>query len=609
MPWDYIPTWALITTPPVALALAALGTAYLARLCAARWRDIFENSTARFGLLAAACLILPIASAISLNSNLYNGWRQMYFLYAPLCVLAAFGLRWLTALPKPRLRAAAFALAALGIAVVVVQMVRIHPYQNEYFSPLVNKSGIADRYEMDYWHVSYREAFETLAKMESNGRVAVTEPVDHARLLRNIGILPEDDRGRFFIAPEFPSFRVVEGDVGDAAVWTREVYGAPIVSLIDARAETAAAFRSAYAAATASAPAASGGGFDIYRDGDTLTYVKENCGEEDTRVRFALLVLPSDRNDLPQAARDAGEERESLNFDFPRYGAIFDGKCVIIRDLPDYPISHIATGQWIPGESALWSAGIGLGGYYERYRSALASLSGSPAASGGGFDIYLDGGTLVYAKENCGEDDTLARFSLSVFPIDRNDLPQSARDAGLEHEPLNFDFARYGATLDGKCVIIRDLPDYPISHIETGQWTSDEGGLWSARIILDGFHERYRRALASLSGDPAIRSDFDVYMEDGALIYVKSPCAEGDTRGRFALSVYPADLADLPKRARDAGLEHEPLNFDFAEYGAVFDGKCAIIRRLPSYPISSIETGQWIPGEGELWRGRATVGD
>ena len=179
----------------------------------------------------------------------------------------------------------------------------------------------------------------------------------------------------------------------------------------------------------------------------------------------------------------------------------------------------------------------------------------------------------------------------------------------MDHEPLNFDFADYGAIFDGKCAVIRDLPDYPISHIETGQWTETEGGLWSARIILAGFHERYRRALAALPGDPAIRSDFDVYLQDGALIYVKSPCAEGDTRGRFALSVYPADSIDLPKRARDDGLEHESLNFDFAEYGAVFDGKCAIIRRLPSYPIGSIETGQWIPGEGELWSGRIAVGD
>ena len=131
----------------------------------------------------------------------------------------------------------------------------------------------------------------------------------------------------------------------------------------------------------------------------------------------------------------------------------------------------------------------------------------------------------------------------------------------------------------------------------------------SVPIQFDGYRERYRRALASLSGEPVIRSDFDVYMQDGTLIYVKAPCAEDDTRGRFFLSVFPANQEDLPQDARDAGFEHEPLNFEFHRYGAMLDGKCVIIRGLPNYPISSIETGQWLPGEGELWSGRAAVGD
>ena len=100
-PWDYLPTWTLITTPPVVVALAALGTGFIIYLCAANWRGALANSTARFGLLALACLILPAAAAIALNSNLYNGWRQFYFLYAPICVLAAFGLRALAAIPDP----------------------------------------------------------------------------------------------------------------------------------------------------------------------------------------------------------------------------------------------------------------------------------------------------------------------------------------------------------------------------------------------------------------------------------------------------------------------------------------------------------------------------
>ena len=605
VPWDYVPTWMLITTPPVALILAAIGIVYAARLCVEDWRGALANSAARFGLLTLACLTLPVAAAIALNSNLYDDWRQMYFLYAPTCVLAAFGLRALADIPRPNLRAAAFAAAALGIVATAVQMVHLHPLQNDYFNSLVDKSGLAGRWEMDYWYTSRREALEALLTMQPTGRLAVLG--GHFALK----IIPEDDRRRLSVSPtnpSFPSFRLSHRNEWNAAVWRREVYGVPIAFILDVRAESAAIRRAAYAAASASEPAASAGGFDIYEDGGALFYIKENCGEEDTRGRFGLAVFPVDQSDLPQSARDGGLEYQSLNFEFPRPYAALDGNCVAVRDLPDYPISHIETGQYMPGESRLWNVLIPLDGYHERYRRALASLPSEQPAIQSDFNVYMQDGALTYVKEGCAEDDTRGRFFLSVLPSDPSDLPQWALDAGLEHEPLNFDFDQYGAIFDGKCVIIRELPDYRISHIETGQFTPGEGELWRGEFP-DGRYRRYRDALASLSGEPAIRSDFDVYLEDGALIYVQEGCAEEDTRGRFFLSVFPVDPNDLPRDARDAGFEHEPLNFDFQRYGAIFDGKCVIIRNLPNYSISRIETGQWLPGEGELWSGRAAVGD
>ena len=483
LPWDFIPAWMLITTPPVALIIAALGIGYLARLCAADRRGALANSTARFGLLALACLILPIVAAAALNSNLYNDWRQMYFLYAPICVLAAFGLRGLAALSKPRFRVAAFALTALGIAAAAVQMVSLHPYQSDYFSPLLNKSGIADRWDMDYWRVSYKEALETLLKTRTGERVAIaaTNRGEQWMVEYNMEIIPPDERRRLHVNPRFPSFRVISGDSGEDAVWTREIYGAPIVSLADVRAETESAFQDIYAAARASAPLASGGGFDVYAEGGALAYIKEDCGEEDARGRFSLFAFPVDQSDLPLPMRNAGLEYERLDFDFRNYGARMGGKCVIVRDLPDYAISHIETSQFAPDGSRLWSVQIPLAGYRERYERALSRLSGEPAAQSG-FDIWLDGRELTYVKENCDEDDTRGRFFLSVFPADRSDLPQSARDAGREHESLNFDFARYGALLDGRCVIIRYLPGYEISRVETGQWVPGEGELWSAAV-------------------------------------------------------------------------------------------------------------------------------
>ena len=617
IPWDYAPTWILITTPPAALALAAVGIGYAARLCAADWRGALANSTARFGLLALACLILPVAAAIALNSNMFNGWRHVYFLYAPICVLAAFGLRGLAALPKPRLRAAAFALAAVGVAAVAVQMVRIHPHQNEYFSPLLNKSALADRWEMDYWRVSHKAALDALLKIQPSGRVVLLDLSKSSTQInvdRNMKILPKDDRRRLSVNRNFPSYVILHAAGGESAlsvVWEREIYGAPFISILDARAESEAAVRAVLAAAGASEPDAGAGGFDIYADGGSVSYIKESCGEEDARGRFSLLAFPVDRNDLPEGALYDGLEYEALDSDFAfsRYGAMLDGKCVIARDLPDYPLSHVETGKFAPDGSRLWSVQIPLAGYRERYERAMSSLTGEPAARGGDFGIWLNGRRLIYSKEGCGEEDARSRISLFAFPVDQSDLTQTARDVGLEYEWLDFDFHIYGMSLDGGCIVVRHLPDYPISHIETGQFTPGESRLWSVKIPLAGYRERYERALSRLSGEPAARSGFDIWLDGDTLTYVKQNCDDADTRGRFFLSIFPADLDDLPQPARDAGHEHQSLNFDFARHGALLDGRCVIIRRLPDYEISRIETGQWVQGEGELWRAGIVVSD
>ena len=731
LPWDFIPTWMLITTPPLALALAALGFLSVVWLCAAKPREALANSAARFGLLAAACLILPVAAVIAIAPNLYNDWRMMYFLYAPICVLAAFGLRTLAAIPKPSLRAAAFALAALGIAVIAVRMISLHPYQSEYFSPLVDQSALADNWQIDYWAVSCREGLERALIMQPNGHVSVnSEYCTQSALERNRSILPVEDRRRLSINRAFPDFWI--GRTIENPTWKREIYGVPIAAARDARSDARAAYRGiydaartrepllrahfdvyladgfiiylkepcaetdargtfavsarpvhpdavstymrlddfernefafrdygafmdsgaclmalrlpaypleslalsyvpsgenggaawsgeipvnghveAYARAMASEPSARSGGFAIYADKDALTYVKTPCVESDARGRFTMSAFPLNTDDLPKTARNDGLEYEYASFGFYRYGAIFDGKCVIVRDLPDYPISHLQAGQWTDEEGALWSAKIVLNAaYYERYAQALANLPAEPSARSD-FDVYIDERTVIYVKSPCAESDARGRFFLSVFPLDPADLPPSARDLGAGHESLNFDFHLYGETIDGKCVIVRDMPAYPISHLQTGQWTDEEGSLWSAKIVLDAaaYYERYAQALANLPAEPSARSDFDIYIDDRTIIYLKAPCGESDARGRFILSVFPKDRSDLPQTARDAGFEHEPLNFDFPAYGAILGGKCVIVRDLPEYPIAAIEAGQWLPGEGELWRARILVAD
>ena len=78
-PLDYIPVWIGITTPPVVLLLAVVGVAGLL------WRGVHSPRSIRcgtfthFGLLL---LLLPVASITAIvvtESNIYNGWRQVFF--------------------------------------------------------------------------------------------------------------------------------------------------------------------------------------------------------------------------------------------------------------------------------------------------------------------------------------------------------------------------------------------------------------------------------------------------------------------------------------------------------------------------------------------------
>ena len=103
-----------------------------------------------------------------------------------------------------------------------------------------------------------------------------------------------------------------------------------------------------------------------------------------------------------------------------------------------------------------------------------------------------------------------------------------------------------------------------------------------------------------MAGEPAARSEYDVYLHEGQLSYVKEPCVAGDTQDPFFLHLLPADENDLPEWRRKHGFESR--DFDFGEHGAAFDGKCLATVPLPDYDIDGFRTGQYVSDEGRLWQ-------
>ena len=88
--------------------------------------------------------------------------------------------------------------------------------------------------------------------------------------------------------------------------------------------------------------------FDVHLTEDMLIYVKEPCGAEDVRETFFLHVVPADENDLPDHRKQYGYG--NLDFRFNRRGGRWfrsAERCVALRELPDYAITRIRTGQYL----------------------------------------------------------------------------------------------------------------------------------------------------------------------------------------------------------------------------------------------------------------------
>ena len=85
------------------------------------------------------------------------------------------------------------------------------------------------------------------------------------------------------------------------------------------------------------------------------------------------------------------------------------------------------------------------------------------------YDVYLIENTLIYVNEQCGPESVEPTFFLHLDPRDVNDLPSQRKRYGFDN--LDFHFTGHGFIEGGDCVAKRELPDYDIAAIRTGQYT------------------------------------------------------------------------------------------------------------------------------------------
>ena len=238
--------------------------------------------------------------------------------------------------------------------------------------------------------------------------------------------------------------------------------------------------------------------------------------------------------------------------------------------------------------------------YRADQRAALATAPLTPAGGVRPFDVHWNPPTLTYLRRDCepGDVQDLRWFFLHVFGDHQDVADLSGRYAHNE----DFQFRHRGVVLreEGEsrtCMARVDLRDYEVDAMRTGQLDARGNRLWHVVVAP---RASLRRALARVrTTAPAARGGFDVYLDDGALAYVKEGCVVAD-QARFFLHVVPFDFAAVPPSAAQRGFVNR--DFSFATHGAVLDGVCVARVRLPPFRVRSVSTGQFEAAEGQTWR-------
>ena len=503
LPPQYLPVWFGITTPPLALLLGAVGIAGLIWRTVTRRDALLGNTPLRFELMIAACIALPSLVVVVLGSTLYNGWRHMYFLWAPFVLLAVSGLSvlakaaqrlplpagWWPALSGGR---TVYFLAAFGLGTVVVQVARLHPHLPFYFNELVSRAASEDlRQQYSMYHMgTLLSGYAYILEENPDGAInmqrgVAQKPTDGlaGAAPRHLEMFPLRERRRVtFDKAVDPDFYVVRQNSTlnehlPPILYRLKVYDSTVVrvatpNLSRVHEAEAAVHRAAFRRITAGNPVAMEGaaasGFEIYLGETDVALVKQACAPHDLHRVKRLTIYPRGTGRFLAHGRHLPGATKRI------YGVRVGESCLWRAELPEVAIAQLHFHDILR---------FNLEGYLDDMRRSYAALAATTPAARSTFDLFLEDGTLIYVKESCTQADAEAPFFLHVVPADPDDLGPMRRRHGFD----NMDFQWSGtlaATFDGVCLLARKLPDYAIASIVTGQFLVDEP-LWRVELTAD----------------------------------------------------------------------------------------------------------------------------
>lgn len=201
LPWHYLPAWLAISTPILYLFLFIAGLFFLAK----KFPVLAFSPKHRNNLIFLLWFFVPFFGVFVFKPVLYDSWRQIFFVYPAFLLIALTGLKFLCSTSAIILIKPALALVVIwNLLNISGFMIKNHPYQNLYFNFLagLNMSSIKQKFELDYWGLSYRKGLEYILANDNSEKIKIYVINEPGR--NNADILYKKDRERlvFVETPE-----------------------------------------------------------------------------------------------------------------------------------------------------------------------------------------------------------------------------------------------------------------------------------------------------------------------------------------------------------------------------------------------------------------------
>ena len=212
MPYDYIFTWIIISSPIPHIIFFISGFILLLKRILMRlftfenlklnkydlWRSNFEKQD----LFILFCFISIIFFLIIFNVGLVNTWKYLYFLNLFIVYIGTFAIYKIN---KQIKKNKFFFRSSILFALIFIlfRMVQYHPYQGLYFNSLLTEK-YKNNFDIDYTAIGGRNALEWILNNEKNKKIIKVAAASWTPLSRSVEILDENVRDKIqFIGQEY----------------------------------------------------------------------------------------------------------------------------------------------------------------------------------------------------------------------------------------------------------------------------------------------------------------------------------------------------------------------------------------------------------------------